>query len=74
MIIIDHLTDKFDVYIDSSFSDFYKEWESGEYKKFQECPSYYELKTLLNSVNSLRKYMGWNVLNIKELVWDRENQ
>ena len=72
MIKIDHLIDKFDVYIDSAFSDFYQEWKSGKYKKFGECPSYGELKTLLYSVNPLRKYMGWNTLNIKQMIEDIE--
>lgn len=72
MIIIDHLIDKFDVYIDSSFSDFYDEWKSGQYKKFAECPSYSELKTLLNSVNHLRKYIGWEALSTKEMIAYRE--
>lgn len=73
MIIIDHLIDNFDVYIDWAFNDFYKEWRSGQYRKFSECPSYGELNTLLNSVNPLRKYMGWEALSIKELVLGREN-
>lgn len=73
MTIIDHLIDNFDVYIDWAFGDFYQEWKSGQYKKFSECPSYYELKTIINSVNHLRKYIGWEALSIKEMIWDREN-
>lgn len=72
MISIDHLIDNFEVYIDSSFCDFYKEWKSGQYKKFAECPSYYELKALINSVNHLRKYIGWEALSIKEILEYRE--
>ncbi|AKA71230.1 hypothetical protein [Clostridium scatologenes] len=69
---MDHLIDNFDIYIDSSFNDFYQEWKSGQYKKFSECPSYYELKTLLDSVNPLRKYIGWERLSIKDMLDYRE--
>jgi len=52
--------------------DFYKVWTSTKYKKFSECPSYYELKTLLDSVNPLRKYIGWETLSIKGMLDLRE--
>ncbi|NMM65533.1 hypothetical protein HBE96_23430 [Clostridium sp. P21] len=69
---MDHLIDNFDVYIEDSFNDFYKEWTSKKYKKFSECPSYGELKTLLDSVNPLRKYIGWESLSIKQMLDWRE--
>jgi len=65
---MDHLIDCFELYIDSSFEDFYREWTSGKYMKYAECPSYYELRTLLDSVNPLRKYMGWKPLLIRDLI------
>lgn len=65
---MDHLIDKFDIHIEWAFKYFEKEWKSGKYKKYSECPSYKELKTLLDSVNILRVYMEWNRLSIKEML------
>lgn len=65
---MDHLIDQFDVYIEDAFSYFYKEWTSKKYKKFSECPSYNELKTLIDSVNILHKYMDWKPLSIKGML------
>lgn len=67
---MDHLIDDFDVHIDWAWDYFYKEWKTGNYKKFSDCPSYNELKTLLDSVNILRTYIGWERITIKEkLQW-----
>lgn len=63
---MDHLIDKFDCNIDWAWESFRDEWITGQYKKYSECPSYYELKTLLDSVNILRKYMGWEKITIKD--------
>lgn len=69
---MDHLIDKFDVYIEDSFENFAEEWKSGNYKKFGDCPHYGELKTLLDSVNTLRSYMSWDRLTISEMLEDRD--
>lgn len=62
---MDHLIDDFDVHIDWIWKYFYKEWKTGNYKKFSDCPSYKELKVLLDSVNILRTYIGWERITIK---------
>lgn len=69
---MDHLIDQFDVYLDDAFDNFYEEWKSKKYKKYSECPSYTELRTLLDSVNHLRKYIGWKPQTIKEMLECRE--
>ena len=69
---MDHLIDQFEVYIDSSFNDFRKEWTSKKYKTYSDCPSYGELRTLLDSVNPLRKYEGWELLTIKDMLEEYE--
>lgn len=68
VIVIDHLIEKFDVEINWATESFIKEWQSGSYKKYSDCPSYEELKTLLDSVNILRKYCGWEKMTIKGIV------
>ncbi|WP_066627097.1 hypothetical protein [Clostridium magnum] len=65
--------EQFYIYIDEAFADFYKEWSSGNFRKYSECHSYHELRTLLDSVNPLRKYMGWKALSIKEMIEYRES-
>jgi len=65
---MDHLIDQFDCYLEWSKREFIEEWNSGKYKKYSECPSYKELKALIDSVNILRVYYGWTRLTIKQLV------
>lgn len=65
---MDHLIDDFDVHIEWATDNFIKEWKSGKYKKFKECPSYNELKVLIDSVNILRVYIGWTKLTIRQIV------
>lgn len=70
---MDHLIEKFSVHIDFEFDMFYEELKSGKYgKKYSEQPSYYVLKALIDSVNILRKFYGWETLSIKEMVLDRD--
>lgn len=66
---MDHLIEKFDVYLDSEFNSFYEELKSGEYgTKYSNQPSYDSLKALVDSVNILRKFYGWETLSIKEMI------
>ena len=65
---MDHLIDNFDVHIEWATDNFIKEWKSGKYKKFKECPSYKELKVLIDSVNILRDYVGMKKITIKGIV------
>ena len=37
---------------------FIEEWQSGEYKKISDCPSYYEVKAYCDAINTLSKYYG----------------
>jgi hypothetical protein len=71
---MDHVIDGFEVYIECAFEDFYAEWKTGEYKKYSDCPSYGELRTLLDSVNILRKYMSWDNLRIKDMIYIKTPQ
>ncbi|KGK88002.1 hypothetical protein [Clostridium sp. HMP27] len=70
---MDHLIDQFDAFIDFDFNCFYEELKSGKYgTKYSDQPTYPSLKATIDSVNILRKYMGWNMLSIKEMVAERE--
>lgn len=70
---MDHLIEKFSGYIEFEFNMFYEELKSGKYgTKYSEQPSYHALKALIDSVNILKKFYGWETSTIKEMVLDRE--
>lgn len=62
---MDHAIESLQGFIDSVFDyEFMPEWKSGKYKKYSDCPSYPELKTLISASNIMRKYIGWEPLRI----------
>ncbi|MDU1412702.1 MAG: hypothetical protein E6929_07800 [Clostridium sp.] len=65
---MDHLIDDFDIHIEWATDSFIKEWKSGKYRKYKECPSYTELKALIDSVNILRVYIGMEKITVKGIV------
>lgn len=71
--IMDHLIDQFDIYIEIAFQNFYKEINSNMFKTYKECPSYQELKMLLDSVNAIKSYAGMPKLSIKQMLIDQEH-
>lgn len=68
---MDHLIESFEAHIDFDFNCFYEELQSGKYKKYSDCPSYARLKAIVDSVNILRKYIGWERLSIRDMVNER---
>lgn len=66
------MIESFEAHIDFDFDCFYKELQSHEYKKYSDCPSYAGLKATIDSVNILRKHMGWERLNIRKMVKEKE--
>lgn len=69
---MDHLINQFNAFIEFDFNHFYEEWNTGEYEKIIDCPTYESLYTTIKSVNILRKYMGWEALSIKKMISDKE--
>ena len=69
---MDHLVEAFDAHIEFDFNCFYEELKSGKYKKYSDCPSYAGLKVTIDSVNILRKYIGWDRISIRNMVKERE--
>jgi hypothetical protein len=66
---MDHAIDSLEPFVDATFSyEFLPEWQSGKYKKFSDCPSYAELKALIDASNIMRKYIGWERLSIKSML------
>ena len=70
---MDHLIGRINADIEVEFEYFYRELKSGKYgSRYSEQPSYGTLKALIDSVNILRKNIGWDSITIKEKVLDRE--
>ena len=66
---MDHAIESLQDFIDVTFEyQFMPEWKSGKYKKYSDCPSYPELKTLISASNIMRKYIGWEPLRIKDMM------
>ncbi len=66
---MDHAIESLQSFIDAVFDyDFLPEWKSGDYKKYSDCPSYAELKALVDASNIMRKYIGWQPLRIKDMA------
>ena len=54
----------YDVYLDN-FMDYQKE---GNYKKLTDNPMYGELKAIVDSMNCIRKQLGWETIKLSEEV------
>lgn len=65
---MDHALNSLRPYVDVELRIFIKEWESNEYIKYSECPSYDSLKVLIDAANIIRKYMGIGTLTIREMI------
>ena len=52
-----------------SLLDWYiKEHRKGQYKKLSDNPYYEEIKALIDAMNILRKYLGWETIKLSEEV------
>lgn len=53
---MDHAIEWLYNYSDFNRNEFIEEWQSGEYRKISDCPSYYEVKAYCDAINTLSKY------------------
>lgn len=65
---MDHAINSLEPYYDVQLRIVAEEYGSGKYKKISDCPSYEELKVLVDAINTMRKYMGWGRINIRAEV------
>ena len=68
MIIIDHVLDAMKPYYEVTLDWFIEEQRTGKYKKFLGNPYYEEVKALIDSMNILRKYLGWDTIRLKDEI------
>lgn len=69
--VLNSIRSHYEVYLDL----FVNEHKSGEYKKFSDNPYYEEIKALIDSMNIIRKYLGWERITLKSetefYLWER---
>lgn len=68
MIVIDHVLDAIRPHYEVTLDWFMEEQRTGKYKKFSDNPYYEELKALIDAMNILRKYLGWETIRLKDEV------
>lgn len=65
---MDHVLNGMQPHYEAMLDQFLDEHRSGNYKKFSDNPFYEEVKALIDSMNILRKYMGWDPIRLKDEV------
>jgi len=68
VIVIDHVLDAIRPHYEVTLDWFMEEQRTGKYKKFSDNPYYEELKALIDVMNILRKYLGWETIRLKDEV------
>ena len=68
VIIIDHAINSLQPFYEVTLDWFVEEHRTGKYKKYSENPYFDELKALINAMNILRQYMGWDKIRLKDEV------
>ncbi len=65
---MDHVIDGMKPHYEVLLDWFVEEHKSGKYKKLSDNPYYDEIKALIDSMNILRKYLGWETIKLKDEV------
>lgn len=68
MIIIDHVLNAMQPHYEVTRDWFMEEQRTGKYKKLSDNPYYEEVKALIDAMNVLRKYLGWETIKLKDEV------
>lgn len=56
------------VHFDVLMDCFVREHRTGKYGKLSDNPYFEEVKALVDSMNVLRKYLGWEIITLKQEV------
>jgi hypothetical protein len=65
---MDHVLEGMQPHYDVLLEWFIKEHKKGQYKKLSDNPYYDEVKALIDAMNILRKYLGWDSIKLSEEV------
>ena len=70
---MDHVLNGMQPHYEVTLDWFIEEQKKGNYKKFSDNPYYEEIKALIDAMNILRKYLGWDNIKLSEEVkWRME--
>jgi len=70
---MDHVLDAMQPHYEVLLDWFVKEQRKGQYKKLTDNPYYEEIKALIDAMNILRKYLGWDSIKLSdEVKWRLE--
>jgi hypothetical protein len=65
---MDHVLNAMQPHYEALLDYFLEEQRTGRYKRFSDNPYYDEVKALINAMNVLRKYLGWETIKLKDEV------
>ncbi len=65
---MDHVLDRMEIDYNITLEWFLEEHKTGKYKKLSENPFYEEVKAYIDSMNILRKCLGWVTIKLSEEV------
>lgn len=65
---MDHVLDAIRPHYEALLDCFLEEHRTGNYKRFSDNPYYDEVKALIDAMNVLRKYLGWETIKLKDEV------
>ena len=65
---MDHAINSLQPFYEVTRDCFIEEHRTGKYKKYSDNPYYEEIKALLDAMNTLRKYIGWGTIRLKDEV------
>lgn len=68
MMIMDHAINSLQPFYEVTLDQFIEEHRSGKYKKLSDNIYYEEVKALIDAINILRKYLGWENIKLKDEV------
>ncbi len=65
---MDHVIDGMMAHFEPMMDWFMEEHRKGEYKKLSDNPMYAEVKAMVDAMNILRKYLGWDTMKLSQEV------
>ena len=65
---MDHVIEGMQPHYEVLLDWYIKEHRKGQYKKLSDNPYYGEVKALIDAMNILRKYLGWETIKLSEEV------
>ena len=65
---MDHVLNSIEAHYEPYLWEFMDYHKTGEYKKLSDNPMYEEIKAIIDAMNCIRKYLGWETIKLSEEV------